>query len=145
MYLAQYFERARFEAHPELAGSQYEVLLGLLGNQLTAARRAAGEAAFQPVDSANFPDSIYFPATGHTLRGAFARYWGQHGGLAIYGYPISEAFTETNPDNHQPYLVQYFERGVFEYHPENAGTQYDVLLSLLGKFRYTAKYPADNP
>jgi hypothetical protein len=34
VYLAQYFERARFEAHPELAGSPYEVLLGLLGNEL---------------------------------------------------------------------------------------------------------------
>ena len=41
--------------------------------------------------------------------------------------------------------MQYFERAVFEYHPENAGTQYDVLLSHLGTFRYTAKYPADNP
>jgi hypothetical protein len=132
VHLAQYFERARFEAHPELAGSPYEVLLGLLGNQLTAARRAAGEAAFQPVDSANFPDSIYFQATGHTLRGAFARYWGQHGGLAIYGYPISEAFTEANPDSNQPYQVQYFERARFEAHPELAGSPYEVLLGLLG-------------
>jgi hypothetical protein len=132
VYLAQYFERARFEAHPELAGSPHEVLLGLLGNQLTAARRTAGEAAFQPVDSANLPDSIYFPATGHTLGGTFARYWGQHGGLAIYGYPISEAFTEVNPDNNQPYQVQYFERARFEAHPELAGSPYEVLLGLLG-------------
>jgi hypothetical protein len=132
VYLAQYFERARFEAHPELVGSQYEVQLGLLGNQLTASRRAAGEAPFQPVDSANLPDRIYFPATGHTLRGAFARYWGQHGGLAIYGYPISEAFTEVNPDNNQPYQVQYFERARFEAHPELAGSPYEVLLGLLG-------------
>ena len=132
VYLAQYFERARFEAHPELAGSQYEVLLGLLGNQLTASRRATGEAPFQRVDSANFPDSIYFPATGHTLGGAFARYWGQHGGLAIYGYPISEAFTEINPDNNQPYQVQYFERARFEAHPELVGSPYEVLLGLLG-------------
>jgi hypothetical protein len=28
--------------------------------------------------------------------------------------------------------VQYFERAVFEYHPENAGTPYTVLLRLLG-------------
>jgi photosystem II stability/assembly factor-like uncharacterized protein len=132
VYLVQYFERARFEAHPELAGSQYEVLLGLLGNQLTAARRAAGEAPFQRVDSANLPDSIYFPPTGHTLRGIFARYWGQNGGLAIYGYPISEEFTEINPDDNQPYRVQYFERARFEAHPELAGSQYEVLLGLLG-------------
>ena len=132
VYLAQYFERARFEAHPELAGSQYEVLLGLLSNQLTAAQQAAGEAPFQRVDSLNLRDSIYFPPTGHTLRGVFARYWGQKGGLAIYGYPISEAFTEVNPDNNQPYQVQYFERARFEAHPELAGSQYEVLLGLLG-------------
>src|SRR5262249_29825445 len=28
--------------------------------------------------------------------------------------------------------VQYFERNRFEYHPENKGTQYEVLLGLLG-------------
>ena len=32
-YLVQYFERARFELHPEHAGTQYEVLLGQLGLQ----------------------------------------------------------------------------------------------------------------
>jgi hypothetical protein len=30
-YLVQYFERNRFELHPEYAGTKYEVLLGLLG------------------------------------------------------------------------------------------------------------------
>jgi uncharacterized protein YkwD len=33
-YLTQWFERARFELHPENAGTPYEVLLGLLGNEL---------------------------------------------------------------------------------------------------------------
>jgi len=35
--------------------------------------------------------------------------------------------------------VQYFERAVFEYHPENKGTPYEVLLSQLGTFRYRTK------
>ncbi|CCF84518.1 hypothetical protein NITHO_3510023 [Nitrolancea hollandica Lb] len=30
----QYFERARFEYHPEFKGTEHEVLLGLLGNQV---------------------------------------------------------------------------------------------------------------
>src|SRR5207302_8629300 len=30
------------------------------------------------------------------------------------------------------YLVQYFERSRMEYHPENAGTAYEVLLGQLG-------------
>jgi hypothetical protein len=37
--------------------------------------------------------------------------------------------------------VQYFERAVFELHPENAAP-FDVLLSQLGTFRYQAKYQA---
>ncbi len=30
----QYFERARFEQHPENKGTQYEVLQGLLGREM---------------------------------------------------------------------------------------------------------------
>ena len=37
------------------------------------------------------------------------------------------------------YRVQYFERAVFEYHPENA-SPYNVLLSQLGTFRHQAKH-----
>jgi hypothetical protein len=132
IYLAQYYERNRFEYHPEFAGTPNAVLLGLLGNQLTTARRAAGEAPFLRVEGPGAPDVTYFPQTGHTLRGPFGAYWAQHGGLALYGFPISEEFSEVNPDDGQTYTVQYFERNRFEYHPEFAGTPYDVLLGLLG-------------
>jgi hypothetical protein len=37
-YLTQHFERARFEHHPENAGTPYVVLLGLLGRETTDAR-----------------------------------------------------------------------------------------------------------
>src|SRR5262249_1102881 len=40
------------------------------------------------------------------------------------------------------YKVQYFERAVFEWHPENAGTPFEVLLAQLGTFQYRAKYAA---
>ena len=43
--------------------------------------------------------------------------------------------------NGESYTVQYFERAVFEYHPENAAPN-DMLLSQLGTFRYRQKYPA---
>jgi phosphate ABC transporter phosphate-binding protein len=36
-------------------------------------------------------------------------------------------------------LIQYFERAVFEYHPENQ-PPYNVLLAQLGRFRYDAFY-----
>jgi hypothetical protein len=41
--------------------------------------------------------------------------------------------------NGKPYTVQYFERAVFELHPENK-SPYDVLLSQLGTFQYKARY-----
>ena len=81
-----------------------------------------------------------FPQTGHTLCGKFLAYWQGHGGLAQQGYPISEEFVETNDLNGKPYDVQYFERAVFEYHPENQ-PPYDVLLAQLGTFAGQAKYP----
>lgn len=59
--------------------------------------------------------------------------------------PISDEFLEKSDVNGQNYLVQYFERAVFEYHPEQRPPN-DVLLSLLGSFRY-AMYqgPAATP
>ena len=37
--------------------------------------------------------------------------------------------------------MQYFERAVFEYHPEQTDPPYQVLLSQLGTFQYRQKYP----
>jgi hypothetical protein len=89
-------------------------------------------AACDPVPPITPTDTrIYFPETGHTLGAAFLRYWRQHGGLPVYGYPITEEFTETSPTDGQPYTVQYFERNRFEYHPENDPPN-DVQLGLLG-------------
>src|SRR5207253_9659837 len=84
--------------------------------------------------------SRYFPETSHTVKGRFLAYWQSHGGLVQQGYPISEEFDETSDLDHKPYTVQYFERAVFEYHPEYAGTPYEVLLSLLGRFEYRQRY-----
>ena len=65
------------------------------------------------------------------LGGGFLQYWQANGGLAQFGYPISEEFTETLEDG-QSYIVQYFERARFEHHPENAAP-YDVLLGQFGR------------
>ena len=79
------------------------------------------------------PGVLSFAQTGHTLRGSIRQYWETHGGLALFGYPISEEFPEVNPDDGKTYTVQYFERNRFEFHPENAGTPYVVLLGRMGK------------
>jgi hypothetical protein len=126
-YMVQYFERNRFELHPEIAGPASGVLLGLLGSELTH-----GGAPFPR--SAPFGPSAhdrYFAATGHGLHGAFLAYWQAHGGLPVYGYPISDEILEQNPADGRVYLVQYFERNRLELHPRaNAPAQ--VQLGLLG-------------
>ena len=121
LYTVQYFQRNRFELHPENAGTPYVVLLGLLGSESVKNRN------FQPVAPVLSSGTlVYFDKTGHTLSGRFLEYWNKYGGLDIFGYPVSEPLLENGLQ------VQYFERNRFEYHPENAGSKYDVLLGLLG-------------
>ncbi len=124
--LSQFFQRAVFEYHPELKGTGSEVLLRLIGQELVKGR------FFQPVKADSVQASaVYFPQTGHTLSKQFLSYWQKTGGLAVYGYPISEEVVEKGPEGHS-YTVQYFERNRFELHPEAAGTPYEVQLGLLG-------------
>jgi len=126
-YTVQYFERNRFESHPENAGTNYEVLLGLLGNDVTKGRKF--DLALAPLETTD--TRAYFAATQHSLSGDFLQYWRANGGLAIFGYPLSEPFQEVSKDDGKSYLVQYFERNRFEYHPDNQ-YPYTVLLGRLG-------------
>jgi hypothetical protein len=135
-YPMQYFERAVFEYHPENQQPN-DVLLSLLGNFLYKKKYPNGAPAQM---ANNSPGSVSFPQTGKRLGGKFLDYWNTHGGLAQQGYPISDEFKERSDLDGKEYTVQYFERAVFELHSENAGTQYEVLLSQLGRFRYDSLY-----
>ena len=86
------------------------------------------------------PECETFTQTGKTMCGQFLTYWNAHGGVAQQGLPISNEFKEVSETNGKLYTVQYFERAVFELHPENK-PPYDVLLSLLGTMTYKQKYP----
>jgi hypothetical protein len=89
-------------------------------------------------------DSSYFLETGHTLRGSFREFWQQHGGVAVLGFPISEEMTEQSPEDGQTRTVQYFERALLEYHPDKAGTSFDVQLAPLGRWLVQAKLKQDD-
>jgi polysaccharide biosynthesis protein PslG len=129
-YPTQYFERARFEYHPENQ-QPYDVLLTLVGNEVVANRRT--EAPFQPAAPSTDTTNVgYAEPTQHNLGFGFRNYWNQYGGLQNFGYPLSEEFREVSLTNGQEYTVQYFERARFEYHPEYQGTPYEVLLGLMG-------------
>jgi hypothetical protein len=134
-YLTQYFERARFEYHPEVADPQYQVLLGLLGSEQLAAKYLGG----RPATASTGVNC--FTQTNQCVDPTFFAYWQAHGGLAQQGLPLSEPFDETNPTDGKTYRTQYFERARFEYHPEVADPTYQVLLGLLGREQFAARYP----
>jgi hypothetical protein len=134
-YTVQYFERAVFEYHPENQ-PPYNVLLSQLGTFRYKSKYPNGAPGQTPNTSSG---SIQFTETGHRVGGRFLEYWQQNGGLAQQGYPISDEFQEKSDLDGKTYTVQYFERAVFESHPENQ-PPYDVLLSQLGTFRYRELY-----
>lgn len=134
----QYFERARMEYHAEFAGTRSSILLGLLSRELLGNRQfPVGPAA----------QGRLFPETGYTVFGKFLQYWSKRGGLAVFGYPISESYVETQADG-TTLAVQWFERARLEYHPntvlpfykerESANgthifTLYEILMGHLGR------------
>jgi parallel beta-helix repeat protein len=140
-HTVQYLERQRFEYHSDLAGTPYEVLMGRLGVQAAERGGLLETEPFQPLASdPDDNDCLFFAETGHTLCGRFLNYWQRHGldmgddgvsyreSLALFGLPISEVFID--PDT--GLTSQYFERAIFQHHPDNDGTPYEVLLVRLG-------------
>jgi hypothetical protein len=71
------------------------------------------------------PNRHYFPETGKSIILGFKHFWETHGGLEIFGYPLTEEIQEDGR------TVQYFERAVFEWWPENPHP-FTILLRRLG-------------
>jgi uncharacterized protein (DUF2141 family) len=156
----QYTERERIEDHlpsefhvmsydgvsgpADLAGDTAgyadspTILLGLLGDEVTAGR--SGEGPFVSTTANPSGDCTFYAETGHNLCGGFRAYWLKYGGLAVYGFPISEEFQEVNPDTGKTYTVQYFERARYEWHPGEWPERFDVELGRLGAQVFSMKY-----
>jgi N-acetylmuramoyl-L-alanine amidase len=73
----------------------------------------------------------HFPETGHHVGHGFLDFWQQFDddatSLSIFGYPLTEELTEASSG----LTIQYFERAIFEHHPEHPPA-YHVLLRRLG-------------
>jgi hypothetical protein len=94
---------------------------------------APGRTVFEPIPPfPQQPDRRFFVETQHSLSYGFKAFWERNGGLPVFGYPLSEEYEERNVDLLRAFTTQYFERERFEYHPENRGTPYTVLLGRLG-------------
>src|SRR5436190_12393163 len=113
-YPVQYFQRAELEMHPENT-APYDVMPALLGNMVYDAKYPGGA----PNQQASTVNPAKFQKTGKTLGGGFRKYWEQNGGLAQFGYPISDEFQEKSSLDGQTYPVQYFQRAELELHPSS--------------------------
>ncbi|MCS6940303.1 MAG: class F sortase [Roseiflexaceae bacterium] len=135
----QWFERARLELHPANP-RPYDVQLGRLGAELLA----RGDRSGTPVNVTASGECRLFPQTGINACGPILTAWRSAGlqldgkpgvseaeSLALFGVPLTEARLETLADGNA-YVVQWFERGRFEVHPENPPPA-NVLLGLLGR------------
>ncbi len=89
-----------------------------------------------PASADPSPGFAFFPETGHNIGLKIKRFYDAHGGLDIFGLPLTEVFQE---DGLQ---VQYFERARFELHPE-LPPEFNVSLSRLGA--YFTQYRTEPP
>ncbi|MCX2725986.1 N-acetylmuramoyl-L-alanine amidase [Thermomicrobium sp. 4228-Ro] len=64
---------------------------------------------------------------GAHLGGGFRRFWEERGGVALFGWPLTEEFRENGV------TVQYFERARFEHRPDiGKAEDYHVVLGRVG-------------
>ena len=126
-YRVQWFERNRFEYHPEHT-PPYDVQLGLLGVERLS-RSGVDWRTLPRVGGLPTAGCRIFAETGHSLCPPFRAYWERNGGLAVFGFPISEPRDEDVGGGVR--RVQYFERNRFEEHPEQPAA-YRVQLGRLG-------------
>ncbi len=159
VFESQWFERARLELHPENP-RPFDVLLGRLGVDRLE-QQGRDWFSFPRADAATRarPDCRYFPETGHAVCGRFLTAYRSYGlsfantpgitfeeSLALFGMPVSGATMEANAEG-GVFLTQWFERGRFELHPQNA-PPFDVLFGRLGAeilVEYTQPAPAPTP
>ena len=148
-YLTQWFERNRFELHPENA-APYDVLLGRLGD--ARLRQLDRDWQELPRDDVRQAGCLWFQQTqfnlcdtsaetGVSVQTGFMTYWQTHGlkdpkldaygrSLALFGLPLTRPRMETNASGDNV-LTQWFERARMEFHPDNPAG-FKVLLGLLG-------------
>ncbi len=111
----QYFQRARFEYHPELPDGQ-RVVLTDIGTQM-----------YTPSIQLN----LYSPFACQTFAGsnfpvcfAFLDFYNKYGGALQFGTPISPF------EFHDGLIVQYFQRARLEWQPSNPESERVVLTDL---------------
>ena len=113
----QYFQRARFEYHPELPEGQRVQLTSI------------GKETYTPQNPLNIYSPLgcrIYAETNFAVCFAFLEFFDKNGGVAQFGYPISPF------EYHENVIVQYFEKARLEWRPWNPESQ-RVIISDLGR------------
>lgn len=114
----QYFEKVRFELHPE-AHPDLRVKISDLGSLIyEPGPEISNQGRTQPCRT--------YSETGYTVCFDFLEFFDQHGGVAQFGYPIS------NMEDRDGRIVQYFYKARLEWRPEMPYGQ-RVVVSDLGR------------
>lgn len=114
--LVQYFEKARFELHPD-EPAEVRVKLTRLGEFLYE----AGEVVSIPD---NFPACRFYRETRQSICYSFLEFFEENGGAAQFGYPISGF------EIHNGWISQYFQLARLEWHPERKAGNRVVVADL---------------
>ena len=119
----QYFQNVRMEWHIGDDGS-YSVQLGHLGEELNYATPGV------PPPTRLGPRKLYFPETGHMVSYAFLDFYNEHGGVDLFGLPITEMYYEGDT------IVQYFQNmklvwdpALSKIHVDELGTVYMTVFN----------------
>jgi len=121
----QYFQRARFEYHPDQPTGQ-RVVIAPLGTLLSELENP------KQTQEINLPTSSacrYFEQSGHRTCYSFLTFFDNNGGLKQFGLPVSPIMKLNDR------LVQYFEYARFEWHPNLAVGQ-RVRLTNIGQIYF---------
>ena len=116
-FLIQYFEKARFELHPE---APVDLLV-----QITHLGEFLYEAGEPIPELSNFSSCKTFPETPYKVCYNFLDFFEANGGVTQFGFPISGF------EIHDGWISQYFQRACFEWHPERPAGE-KVFVSNLG-------------
>jgi hypothetical protein len=124
----QYFQRARFEYHPEAPVGQ------------RVRTTDVGRTAYTPMSQLYIDNPFScrtYAETGFAVCFAFLEFFDAHGGMARFGYPISPF------EYHDGLVVQYFEKARMEWRPWMSESQ-RVGLADLGRayFEWAGEDPS---
>jgi len=121
--LIQYFENARLELVPD-DDSGWNVFFTPLGQMLYGWDRPTDDDTVH-----SEPGCRFFPEARFSVCHAFLEYFEQHGGIEVFGLPISSNRVENGN------LVQLFQRFRLEWIVNNSGNS-EIRITPLGRIHF---------